>query len=330
MFDGNVRTDFRSRAFSNNLDINIKLNEASILDEIGITSFRFDSPSGVTGLIKKVLILIKDTVSKKWLEFGYLEVEEFVREMHILKNSPYLTDEICVRILEADRGWALINELAINKYSLLEAEIKNLFTDETYAALKDSITYELIRALKERASNSEDLKELIAKALELYFKRKTPILEAVPVDKNIIFDRVDLEFTGNLERIVFEYEDNFGCKIQKIFDYLDQDNDRFSLNLPKIHGENALVKVYGVDSILSINANTYSLKEVSIYNDIEIYIPKNEVTVTDSDPTSNSYLIERAFDGNMNTEYRSKSFRDYSDITIKLIKEILLEVLILE
>ena len=325
MFDGNVRTDFRSRAFSNNLDINIKLNEASIVDEIGITSFRFDSPSGVTGLIKKVLILIKDTVSKKWLEFGYLEVEEFVREMHILKNSPYLTDEICVRILEADRGWALINELAINKYSLLEAEIKNLFTDETYAALKDSITYELIRALKERASNSEDLKELIAKASELYFKRKTPILEAVPVDKNIIFDRVDLEFTGNLERIVFEYEDNFGCKIQKIFDYLDQDNDRFSLNLPKIHGENALVKVYGVDSILSINANTYSLKEVSIYNDIEIYIPKNEITVTESDPTSNSYLIERAFDGNMNTEYRSKSFRDYSDITIKLTKEILLE-----
>ena len=325
MFDGNVRTDFRSRAFSNNLDINIKLNEASIVDEIGITSFRFDSPSGVTGLIKKVLILIKDTVSKKWLEFGYLEVEEFVREMHILKNSPYLTDEICVRILEADRGWALINELAINKYSLLEAEIKNLFTDETYAALKDSITYELIRALKERASNSEDLKELIAKASELYFKRKTPILEAVPVDKNIIFDRVDLEFTGNLERIVFEYEDNFGCKIQKIFDYLDQDNDRFSLNLPKIHGENALVKVYGVDSILSINANTYSLKEVSIYNDVEIYIPKNEITVTESDPTSNSYLIERAFDGNMNTEYRSKSFRDYSDITIKLTKEILLE-----
>ncbi|MGL5209625.1 discoidin domain-containing protein [Cetobacterium sp.] len=325
MFDGNERTDFRSKAFTTSIDINIKLNEPTIIDKVGITSFRFDSPNGVTGLIKKASILIKDTVSKKWLEFGYLEIEEFVREMHILKNSPYLTDEMCIRILEADRSWALINELAINKYSLLEAEIKNLFTDETYAALKESVNYELIRSLKERATNSEDLKKLLAIALELYFKSKTPILDAVPVDKNVVFDRVDLEVIGKIERIVFEYEDNLGSIIQKTFDYLDQENDNFSLNLPKIHGENVLVKVYGVDSILSINANTYSVKEFSIYNDIEICVPTNEITVTESNPTSNSYLIERAFDGNMNTEYRSKGFKEYSDITIKLKKETLIE-----
>ena len=325
MFDGNVKTDFRSRGFSNPLDISVKLNRPSIIDEVGITSFRFDSPSGVTGLIKKALILIRDTVSKKWLELGYLEVQEFIREMHILKNEPYLTDEICIRVLEADRSWALINELSINRYSLLEAEIKNLFTDETYTTLKESVTYKIIKALKERTTNSEDLKELIAVALELYFKNINPITETLSIDKEVVFDRIDLEVVGDIERIVFEYKDIFGTRIEKTFDYLEQSVDKFSLNLPKLHGDNAAVKVYGVSSILSVSANTYPLKEFSIYNDIDSHLLFEEIEIVESYPTSNSYSIQRAFDGNINTDYRSKSFKEYSDITIKLNRETLLE-----
>ncbi|MDX8336202.1 discoidin domain-containing protein [Candidatus Cetobacterium colombiensis] len=243
MFDGNVKTDFRSRGFNEFLDINIKLKKASIIDEIGLTSFRFDSPNGVTGLIKKATILIKDTVSKNWLEFGKLQIDEFITNMHILKNIPYLTDEICIRILEAGRSWALINELSINKYSLLEAEIKSLFTDETYTLLKDSVTYKLIKALKERVVSSEDLKELVSKALELYFENKTPILEVIPVNNEVIFDRIDLEVIGEIERIVFEYKDAFKNRIQKTFDYIEQVEDKFSLNLPKLNGNNALIGV---------------------------------------------------------------------------------------
>ena len=326
MFDSKENTDFRSKGHKGDLIINVSLNKPMLINEIGLLSFRFDNPSIADGAIRRAEILVKDTVSKEWLQYGYIDRTEITQELCLLKKSPYIVQEICLKVMETQNvTWVLINELLINKYSLLENEIKNLFVDETYSLLKEDVTYIKIKELKKRVTNSEELAALIEKAMELYFASKTPILEVIPVDEKVVFDGVQCEIIGEVERVIFEYTDVHGISRERMYDDIPLQDGKLKLNLPKLHAKEALIKVYGVTSLYSVQASTYSLKEFSIYNDTQIKVNSEELTYVESTPLNSSYTIEKAFDDNAATSYRTKKFVEKTDIVLKLSKESLIE-----
>lgn len=326
MFDSKEKTDFRSKGHKGDLIIDISLNKPMLINEIGLLSFRFDNLAIADGAIRRAEILIKDTVSKEWLQYGYIDRTEITKELCLLKNSPYIVQEIRLKVMETQNvTWVLVNELLINKYSLLENEIRNLFVDESYSLLKEDVTYIKIKELKKRVTNSEELGILIEKAMELYFASKTPILGVIPVDENVIFDSIQCEVIGEVERVIFEYTDIYGTFRERMYDEVTLQDGKLKLNLPKIHAKEALIKIYGITTLYSVQASTHSLKEFSIYNDTQIKVNSEDLAYIESTPLNSSYTIEKAFDDNSATSYRTKKFVEKTDVVLKLSKESLIE-----
>ncbi|MGL4652126.1 discoidin domain-containing protein, partial [Cetobacterium sp.] len=110
MFDGNINSQFHCGQYESvgYCDVYFKLDKEYLIDKLSLISYR----TNTSGLINKFRVLAKEMNSENsWAELGEYTVESYSNKWLDVKNeTPYLTNEICLRIEDSVNGWALVSE----------------------------------------------------------------------------------------------------------------------------------------------------------------------------------------------------------------------------
>lgn len=308
MFDGNLDTRFHSRNYSEYAQINLKLNREYLIDRLRLISFR----SNTSGLINRFKVLVKDLNQENgWIEFGTYNVDSYKNEWLMVENKPYLTDEICIRVEDSVNKWAIINELELFIYNLLEDEINNIFEDSTFETLKSNVEYEDILSLERRCSLTESYKEKVKKAKEIYLKRIEPICFEIKNNSYEVLNKLEILFREEADYIYdirVYFKNNFGQLEEIEKKTIDSnENGKINVQFAEVFTEEIKVEIY-IDEYEKWKVNCIHLAQV----EQEIYYNLTDI--------SNNYPIEKVgiqstcgypdavvsmVDGDINTYYHS-------------------------
>lgn len=281
MFDGNLDTRFHSRNYSEYAQINLKLNREYLIDRLRLISFR----SNTSGLINRFKVLVKDLNQENgWIEFGTYNVDSYKNEWLMVENKPYLTDEICIRVEDSVNKWAIINELELFIYNLLEDEINNIFEDSTFETLKSNVEYEDILSLERRCSLTESYKEKVKKAKEIYLKRIEPICFEIKNNSYEVLNKLEILFREEADYIYdirVYFKNNFGQLEEIEKKTIDSnENGKINVQFAEVFTEEIKVEIY-IDEYEKWKVNCIHLAQV----EQEIYYNLTDI--------SNNYPIEK-------------------------------------
>ncbi|MGL5544323.1 MAG: discoidin domain-containing protein, partial [Cetobacterium sp.] len=254
MFDGNWNSQFHCSQYGEHCDIYFKLDKEYLIDKLSLVSYR----SNTSGLINKFKVLVKDTNNdNSWAELGGYTVDSYANKWLEVKNStPYLTNEVCVRIEDSVNKWALICELELFIHSNLEKSINGLYLDDTFTSLRDDVSYEEILELEAKNLVTPDFIEKIAKAKELYIIKLPQNNFCLELSEERIFDKVQFITSERVLRAHIKYVDTYGVErlIESGFETL---GNIYTLNINKIMTEDASLVLYGVSKIDEVSTNSF-------------------------------------------------------------------------
>ncbi|MGL4971140.1 MAG: discoidin domain-containing protein, partial [Cetobacterium sp.] len=321
MFDGNWNSQFHCSQYGEHCDIYFKLDKEYLIDKLSLVSYR----SNTSGLINKFKVLVKDTNNdNSWAELGGYTVDSYANKWLEVKNStPYLTNEVCVRIEDSVNKWALICELELFIHSNLEKSINGLYLDDTFTSLRDDVSYEEILELEAKNLVTPDFIEKIAKAKELYIIKLPQNNFCLELSEERIFDKVQFITSERVLRAHIKYVDTYGVErlIESGFETL---GNIYTLNINKIMTEDASLVLYGVSKIDEVSTNSFKKSEFYIEEDIDLRVTSDKIVVTTEKP-NNSYPASNLFDGNLNSQFHCNQSGDYCDIFFKLDKPYLMD-----
>ncbi|MGL5188931.1 MAG: discoidin domain-containing protein, partial [Cetobacterium sp.] len=199
----------------------------------------------------------------------------------------------------------------------------NLFLDDSYETLKESVTYEEILALEAKNLVTPEFVEKVAKARELYILRLPQNSFSIPLDGDKIFDKIQFVTSERVLRAHFKYTDTYGVErlVETDFEGL---GNIYTLNIKKVETSKASLVLYGVSNVDSISTNSYNRSEFYINEDIDLRLTSDKITVSTEKP-NNSYPASNLFDGNINSQFHCNQTGDYCDIFFKLDKAYLMD-----
>ena len=321
MFDGNWNSQFHCSQYTGYCDVYFKLDKEYLIDRLRLVSFR----SNTSGLINKFKVLLKEMNKENdWVELGEYTVGSYANEWLEVKNeTPYLTDEVCLRIEDSVNGWALVSELELFIHSNLEKAIDNLFTDKSFESLREGVTYEEISALEAKNLVTSEFIERVGKARELYIQSLPQNYYAIPLEKERVFDKIQFLTTERVLRAHLKYIDTYGIERLIETDFKSLGNI-YTIEINKIMTSNASLILYGVSDAGNISVNNYAISDFYINEDVDLRISYEKITGSTTHP-NNSYPISNMFDGNWNSQFHCSQYTGYCDVYFKLDKEYLID-----
>ncbi|WP_294095720.1 discoidin domain-containing protein [uncultured Cetobacterium sp.] len=307
MFDGDTNSQFHCKQYTDRgyCDVFFKLDKEYLIDNLRLISHR----SNTSGLMNKFKVLLKDTNSdNKWAELGEYKVETYQNKWLEVRNKPYLTNEVCLRIEDSVNSWALINELELSIYSKLREDINNLFIDEECEALKPEVTLELIEELESKVLTTEEFREKLAKAKDLYVISLPKNIFEIPLTTETKFDKVRFTTSERVLKVTLNYLDSNNEEVV-ISPNFEKDGDIYTISTDKIITSNAWIVLNGINEVKDINTNRY--------------VPKNVITATSSVSTYGNSTPDLMLDEDESTYFHSNKFSSsvgYGDVYLLLEK----------
>ncbi|MGL5744514.1 MAG: discoidin domain-containing protein [Cetobacterium sp.] len=312
LYDGNLENQFHSTPYNDYFELKIKLEKEYLIDSLRLLSFR----SNTSGLINRFKVLVKTAdLNNPWLEFGSKTVEGYKNEWLETKNTPYLTDEVCLRVEDSVNKWVLMNELELFIYNTLNDDIKDLFEDSEETILRESIQFEDILALEERCLVTESYKIRVQKAKDLYLERLNPVVANLKNDKISIFKSIDVLLDEELDylyciKLKYETTSKAVAEIKDIV--IQKQSNSLKIEFSEVVGKNIEVSIY-LDEYekYKINSIQKGSLDQSLYynlNDIYRYYPIENISVESK--CGETISIQNMLDGDINTYFQSNGLGD--------------------
>lgn len=308
MFDGDVETKFHTVNYTEYAQVNLKLNKEYLINRLRLISFR----SNTSGLINRFKVLVKDlNQENEWIEFGSYNVDSYKNDWLMVENIPYLTDEICIRIEDSVNKWAMINELELFVYNLLESEIDNIFEDSDFEILKSEVEYEDILALERRCTITESYKEKIKKAKEIYLNSMNPIRCEIPNQSFEVLKSLEVFFKEKPDyiyetKVFFVNSFNEIEEIEEI-NTVEDEKGNLKIDFSEILMNSVIVEVY-LDDYEKWKFNCVHLERLdqSIYYNIEDVVDEYPIEKIEVESKCGEAIpISSMLDGDPNTYFHS-------------------------
>ncbi|MGL5982816.1 MAG: discoidin domain-containing protein [Cetobacterium sp.] len=324
LFDNNLNTQYRTSHYVDYEDVYLKLDKEYLIDRLRLISFR----SPISGLVKKFKVLAKEMNTGEWIEIGENETNSHQNVWREIKGKPYLTDEICVRILDSENKWVILNEIELFIHNNLEKEIDDLFSDNSFEKLKDEVTYRRILDLEARVLVTREYKEKIDRAKALYIAKTKPISFNLEVDKKSVMNSFEILTTGKIYSAEVSYLDSYGYN--KTANLLDNKNigSEITLTFEHFYSDKFNLTIRGdiVESEIE-SIKIVKLNEAEFYEseDIDVRIDKNLMTAVSYCGQYSNNMPSNAIDGNTSTGFHSANYSEYGDFAIELDKPYLID-----
>ncbi|MGL5638331.1 MAG: discoidin domain-containing protein, partial [Cetobacterium sp.] len=312
MFDRDIDTRFHSRNYTDYVQVNLKLNKEYLIDRLRLISFR----NNTSGLINKFKVLVKDLNQEKWIEFGSYDVESYKNEWLIVESTPYLTDEICVRVEDSVNKWVIINELELFIHNLLEDEINNIFEDLTFESLKSEVAYEDILELEKRCITTKEYKDKIKKAKEIYLSTMNPVSCEISSQRLEVIKNLEIFFKEKPDyiyktKIFFTNSFNELEEIEDISE-LEDEKGNLKISFSEVLVKAVKIEVY-LDEFEKWKFNCVHLEEIDqspYYNEVDISneYPLEKIEVESK--CGESIPISNMLDNDLNTYFHSTGTGD--------------------
>ncbi|MGL4537544.1 MAG: discoidin domain-containing protein [Cetobacterium sp.] len=312
LFDGDSRTHYRAPTYSTYEEIYLKLDKEYLIDRLRLISHR----SPISGLIKTFKVLVKDISSKNndWIEIGENITDIHTANWREVKNKPYLTNEICLRIIDSEDKWIIINELELYIHSNLEKDIKELYKDLDYQDLRDDVTYDNILALESKGLVTEEYIELIERAKELYLEKKSDLSFRVTLEKKYVATQVKIKTTSDIYRSELKYIDEYGYEvklkslnitkqgIETIITFSEFYCEKFDILLDGDIEEGSIENI----EIIQLDQNIYYENE-----DVDVRLDKTTMIAKSLCGQYSNNIPRHAIDNDVVTAFHSANYRNY-------------------
>ncbi|MGL5544181.1 MAG: discoidin domain-containing protein, partial [Cetobacterium sp.] len=324
LFDNDLNTQYRALHYVEHEDIYLKLDKEYLIDRLRLVSFR----SPISGLVKTFKVLAKEMNTGEWCELGENSVTSHQNTWREVKAEPYLTDEICVRVVDSEDKWTIINELELFIYNKLEKQIDELFTDSTFESLKDEVTYQQILDLEARVLITAEYKEKVQTAKALYLAKTVPLHFTLEIDRKNVMNALKVSTVGKIYYAEISYTDAYGYN--KIANILDIENkgletiltfehfysDRFNLT---VRGDVIESEIKDI-RIIQLNQNEFYESK-----DIDVRLDKSLLTAVSYCGQYSNNEPSHAIDGETTTGFHSATYSEYGDFAIELDRPYLLD-----
>ena len=308
MFDGDRDTRFHSRNYTDYIQVNLKLNREYLVDRLRLISFR----SNTSGLINTFKVLVKDlNQDNEWIEFGNYNVESYKNEWLMVENTPYLTDEICIRVEDSVNKWIIINELELFIHNILEDKINELFEDSTFESLKECVEYEDILSLEQRCHFTESYKNKVKKAKKLYLEKMIPAKYEINSENLEVINSLNIIFRENPHyvyetKVFFRNSSNEIEEIEGIVKSQDE-NGNIRLEFSETLIRSLVVEVY-LDEYEKWKFNCVHIENLDqgLYYNLDGVLNEYPYEkITTESKCGEAISIENIYDGNLDTYFHS-------------------------
>lgn len=207
------------------------------------------------------------------------------------------------------------NELSSYIHNFLEDDLNELFTDDSFVSLKESVTFEKILKLEERVLINQEYMEKIQLAKDL-FREKVFFKDIDYANNDLrVINNIKLRLKDNLNTLYgveILYIDSLGIdRVLKTATYTSEDNV-LDINFYPIYTQNFKVRIFleeiekwkphYIEIIPCIQSDYY------ITNDIFAEIPQN--TIKGISRCGSHKPIENALDGNLDTNFYGTNIGD--------------------